>query len=171
MLRLKKIGIHLRILLVMKMADDGTFGFDDLEKAFKKAVNKYPEKSDALLMAGARLAQSKTKTDTPVGKTKKLRSSWRVKPPKSYGQSRVVRVQSQATHAHLVELGHQIVRGGKLRKGGRELNVVQRAVRGITVGGRVEGKFMLEKAMKGVTTSFDKDVDTMLDKLIGDLEL
>jgi len=153
------------------MADDSLFGFQELDKAFKKAVNKYPEKSDALLMAGARLAQSKTKTDTPVGKTKKLRASWRVKPPKTYRQSRVVRVQSQAPHAHLVELGHRIVRGGKLRQGGRELNVLQRAVRGITVGGRVEGKYMLEKAMKGVTTSFDKDVEKMMDKLLGDLEL
>jgi len=152
-------------------ADNSIFGFEDLDKAFKKAVNKYPEKSDAVLVAGARLAQSKTKTDTPVGKTKKLRASWRVKPPKTYRQSRVVRVQSQAPHAHLVELGHRIVHGGKLRQGGRELNVVQRAVRGITVGGRVEGKFMLEKAMKGVTTSFDKDVEKMMDKLLGDLEI
>jgi len=153
------------------MADNSLFGFDDLDKAFKKAVNKYPEKSDALLIAGARLAQSKTKADTPVGKTKKLRASWRVKPPKTYRQSRVVRVQSQAPHAHLVELGHLLVRGGKLRQGGRELNVVQRAVRGITVGGRVEGKFMLEKAMKAVTTSFNNDVEKMMDKLLGDLEL
>lgn len=153
------------------MAQDVTFGFDELDKAFKKAINKYPEKTDALLIAGARLAQSKTKADSPVGKTKKLRASWRVKPPKSYGKTRVVRVQSQAPHAHLVELGHNVVRGGKLRQGGRELNVVQRAVRGITVGGRVEGKFMLEKAMKGTTTSFDNDVVKMLDLLLKDLEV
>ena len=152
-------------------SNNSIFGFDELEKAFKKAVNKYSEKSDALLIAGARLAQSKTKTDTPVGRTRKLRASWRVKPPKTYGQSRVVRVQSQAPHAHLVELGHRIVRGGKIRQRGRELNVVQRAIRGITVGGDVEGKHMLENAMKQVTTSFDNDVEKMMDRLLGDLEL
>jgi len=153
------------------MADVSTFGFEDLVKAFKKALNKYPEKVDAVLMAGAKLAQTKTKAGTPVGKTKKLRSSWRVKKPKQYRFTKVVRIQSNAPHAHLVEQGHRIVHNGRIRQGGRELNVVQRAVRGIKVGGMVEGKRMLQKAMDNITSTFNKDVDKMMENLLGELEL
>ena len=153
------------------MSDDSVFGFDELESSFKKTVSKYPEKVDALLMAGARLAQSRTKADTPVGKTKKLRASWRIKPPKTFKQSRVVRIQSQAPHAHLVDLGHRIVRGVAIREKGRELSALKQAARGVKVKGMVEGKFMLEKAMKTLEASFDKDVDKMLNKLLEELEL
>lgn len=60
------------------------------------------------------------------------------------GKVRVVRVQSTAPHAHLIELGHKIVSGGRTRERGRKLNRVQRSARGIT-GGYVQGDFMLEK--------------------------
>jgi hypothetical protein len=105
------------------MADDGTFGFDELQQAFHKIEQKYPSKTDAMLMALGRVAASRTKSKTPVGKTKKLKGSWRLKKPKKYGTARVVRVQSAARHAHLVELGHEIVRGGK-RGGGIHAHIM-----------------------------------------------
>ena len=84
---------------------------------------------------------------------------------------RVVRVQSQAPHAHLVEQGHQIVRGGKTRVNGRTLNRVQRSVRGIQSGGRVEGKKMLEQSVREAESRFYQDAEKMLDILTKGVEI
>jgi hypothetical protein len=152
------------------MSNDGTFGFEELQKAFNRIEKKYPNKTDAMLMALGRVATSKTKAKTPVGKTKKLRGSWRLKKPKRYGKTRVVRTQSQAPHAHLVELGHEIVRGGKTRKRGRYLNTLERQVRGIQSKGRVEGKKMLETSFKEMESTFNKSVEKLLDDLTSEVE-
>ena len=132
---------------------------------------KYPEKADALLAAQGRLATNKTKARTPIGKTKKLKSSWRLKKPKLYGKTRVVRTQSEAPHGHLVEDGHEIVTGGKTRVNGRKLNVVQRGIRGIKSGGRVEGKKMLESTFKSMEASFNKSAEQLLADLTSEVEL
>ena len=124
------------------------FGFDELEKAMKQCEKNYPSQADAFLMAEGRAVNKRTKSLTPV-RTKKLRNSWRTKKVKLYkgGKVRVVRVQSTAPHAHLVELGHKIVSGGRTRERGRKLNRVQRSAIGIKSGGYVQGDFMLEKSM------------------------
>lgn len=148
------------------------FGFDELEKAFKKCEKKYPDQADALLMAQGQAVNKRTKSLTPV-RTKKLRNSWKLKKVKLYkgGKVRVVRIQSAAPHAHLIELGHEIVRGGKTRERGRKLNRVQRSARGITSGGRVEGKFMLEKSISEAQARFENSAEKMLDKLTSDIQM
>lgn len=153
------------------MRNDGTFGFDELQKSFNRIEKRYPDKTDAMLMAMGRVVTNKTKAKTPVGKTKKLKGSWRLKRPKRYGKTRVVRTQSQAPHAHLVELGHEIVRGGKTRKKGRYLNTIERNVRGIQSKGRVEGKKMLETSFKEMESSFYKSAEKLLDDLTNEVEL
>ena len=170
-MRLNVIHIHRRISKVSRMSNDGTFGFDELQKEFHKIEQKYPNKTDAMLMAMGRLAESKTKSKTPVGKTKKLKGSWRLKKPKKYGAARVVRVQSAARHAHLVELGHEIVRGGKTRKGSRYLNTLERRVRGIRSKGRVEGRKMLETSFNEMESTFEKSVEKLLDDLTSEVEI
>ena len=156
---------------MIRMSDDGTFGFDELQKAFNKMEQKYPDKTDAMLMALGRVATSKTKAMTPVGKTKKLKGSWKLKKPKKYGKSRVVRTQSQAPHAHLVELGHEIVRGGRTRKNGRSLNTLERKARGIQSKGRVEGKKLLETSFKEMEDSFFKSAEKLLDELTDEVQI
>ncbi len=153
------------------MADDGTFGFDELQKAFNRIEKKYPDKTDAMLMSLGRVAATKTKSKTPVGKTKKLKGSWRLKKPKKFGNARVVRVQSAIRHGHLVELGHEIVKGGSSRKNGRKLNTLQRAIKGVKIGGRVEGRKMLESTMREMESSFNNSASELLDKLIKDVDL
>ena len=148
------------------------FGFDELEKAFIRVQKKYPDKADAMLMALGQAANKRTKALTPV-RTKKLRKSWRLKKVKLYksGTVRVVRVQSTAPHAHLVEYGHEIVKGGKTRERGRTLNRVQRSARGITSHGRVEGKYMLEKAMTETRSAFNRDAEKLLDAICEEVEV
>ena len=159
------------------------FGFDELEKAFNRMEKKYTDKADAMLMALGQAANKKTKEDTPVYrgtpppnskiKPGQLKRSWRLKKVKLYkgGTVRVVRIQSSAGHAHLIEQGHEIVRGGKTRKRGRKLNRVQRSARGITSHGRVEGEYMLEKAMTEKRPAFNRNAEKLLDALCKEVEV
>jgi hypothetical protein len=70
-----------------------------------------------------------------------------------------------------VELGHEIVRGGKTRKRGRYLNTLERQVRGIQSKGRVEGKKMLETSFKEMEGAFNKSVEKLLDDLTSEVEI
>lgn len=148
------------------------FGFDELEKAFKRCEKNYPNQADAFLMAEGQAVNKKTKSLTPV-RTKKLRNSWRLKKVKQYksGKVRVVRIQSTAPHAHLVELGHEVVSGGRTRERGRTLNRVQRSARGIKSGGYVEGKHMLEKSISEARTKFESGAQKMLDRVTKDIQI
>lgn len=156
------------------------FGFDELQKEFSKMQKKYPSKAEAVLMARGRAVSKRVKELSPVYagnkqgvKPGQLKRSWTVKKPKDYkgGKVKVVRVQSTAPHAHLIEDRHKIVRGGRTRVKGRQLNVVQRNARGIKVLGTVEGKHMLQKAMKEAQARFSKDVETAVKELTEGLEL
>ena len=156
------------------------FGFDELEKAMKQCEKNYPSQADAFLMAEGRAVNKRTKSLTPV-RTKKLLNSWRTKKVKLYkdGKVRVVRVQSTAPHAHLVELGHKIVSGGRTRERGRKLNRVQRSARGIKSGGYVQGEKryrivpldMLEKSMSEAQAKFNSGAEKLLDKITKDIQM
>lgn len=149
------------------MNDKDVFGFDELAKSFKKLELKYPNAADAMLAAQGRAVTNRVKALSPIGKTKKLSKSWRMKAVKLYkgGKVRVVRIQSETPHAHLVEAGHEIVRGGPARRNGRKLNTLQRSMRGIKSGGRVEGKKMLEKSINEAKARFDRDAEKLLNEL------
>ena len=150
------------------MVSKDVFGFDELEKSFKRLEKRYPNQADALLMAQGQAVNKRTKQLTPV-KTRKLRNSWRLKKVKLYkgGKVRVVRVQSSAPHAHLIEYGHDIYTTGG-RKTGKvaRYNAVQRSVRGIKKRDRTQGTHMLEKGMNEARSRFPNDAQKMLDKLI-----
>ena len=156
----------------MPRATKDVFGFDELEKSFSKLKNKYPNDADALLMTQGRAVQRNVKSTTPR-KSGKLRRSWSLKKVKLYkgGNVRVVRIQSTAPHAHLVEYGHKIYRGGKTRKNGRTMNSVQLRIRGVKNLGSVEGKKMLEKAMDQARARFPREAEKLLDKLIKECDL
>ena len=147
------------------------FGFDELKKAFERCEKRYPNQADALLMAQGQAVNKKTKSLTPV-KTKRLRNSWRLKKVKLYkgGKVRVVRIQSTAPHAHLIELGHEVVHGGRTRERGRKLNRVQRSSRGISSGGRTRAFKMLESSVSEAASRFESDCKKMLDNLTSDVK-
>ena len=71
--------------------NDGTFGFEDLQKAFNRIEQKYENKTDAMLMAMANVTRQRVRAKTPTGKTKKLKGSWRTKKPKIFGKPYVCR--------------------------------------------------------------------------------
>ena len=155
------------------MADrDGTFGIEDLKKAFTRMEGKYKSKGDAFLMSMAKVAATRTKSKTPVGKTKKLKGTWRTKKPKTFGKARVARMQSGNRYAHLVERGHEVVHGGSSRaSNGRKLNALGRRVRGVSVGGRTKGAHMISEAMNDIESTFGKSAEKLLDELTREVQL
>ena len=148
------------------------FGFDELEKAFKRIEQRYPNQADAMLMAQGQAVNKRTKALSPV-RTKKLRNSWRLKKVKVYrgGKVREVRLQTGAPHTHLIELGHEIIRGGRTRERGRSRNRVQRSARGIKSGGRVQGVYMLQKSMTEAGILCEQDAKKLLDRLTKEVQV
>lgn len=152
--------------------NDGTFGFEDLQKAFNRIEQKYENKTDAMLMAMANVARQRVRAKTPTGKTKKLKGSWRTKKPKTFGKARVARVQTENRYGHVVEDGHKVVTGGStVRRNGRKLNVLERGIRGISVGGKTKGEKMVEDTVKELNATFEKNAKKLLDDLTSEVEL
>lgn len=162
------------------------FGVEELEKAFEKMGKKYEDKVDALLMAQGRTATNRVKSKTPVGKTKKLKGSWRLKSVKRYGPNgtiRVVRTQTQAPHGHLVEDGHEIVSRTRSRSNGRytrevvrlgktsKLTTSGKKVYGVKSSGRVEGKEMLKSTMRELQGGFFSAAEKILNEITKEAEL
>ena len=152
--------------------NDGTFGFEDLQKAFSRIEQKYENKTDAMLMAMANVTRQRVRSKTPTGKTKKLKGSWRTKKPKTFGKARVARVQTENRYGHVVEDGHRVVTGGStVGRNGRKLNVLQRGIRGISVGGKTKGEKMIEDTVKELNATFEKNAKKLLDELTSEVEL
>ena len=152
--------------------NDGTFGFEDLQKAFSRIEQKYENKTDAMLMAMANVARQRVRAKTPTGKTKKLKGSWRTKKPKTFGKARVARVQTENRYGHVVEEGHRVVTGGStVGRNGRKLNVLQRGIRGVSVGGKTKGEKMIEDTVKELNATFEKNAKKLLDDLTSEVEL
>lgn len=152
--------------------NDGTFGFEDLKKAFNRIEQKYENKTDAMLMAMANVTRQRVRSKTPTGKTKKLKGSWRTKKPKTFGKARVARVQTENRYGHVVEDGHKVVTGGStVRRNGRKLNVLERGIRGVSVGGKTKGEKMIEDTVKELNATFEKNAKKLLDDLTSEVEL
>ena len=152
--------------------NDGTFGFEDLQKAFNRIEQKYENKTDAMLAAMANVTRQRVRAKTPTGKTKKLKGSWRTKKPKTFGKARVARVQTENRYGHVVEEGHRVVTGGSTVGGnGRKLNVLQRGIRGVSVGGKTKGEKMIEDTVKELNATFEKNAKKLLDDLTSEVEL
>lgn len=152
--------------------NDGTFGFENLQKTFNRIEQKYENKTDAMLMAMANVTRQRVRSKTPTGKTKKLKGSWRTKKPKTFGKARVARVQTENRYGHVVEEGHRVVTGGStVGRNGRKLNVLQRGLRGISVGGKTKGEKMIEDTVKEINATFEKNAKKLFDDLTSEVEL
>lgn len=148
------------------------FGFESLQKAFKKCQDKYPDEADALLMAMGQAVNKETKRNT-TKKTGNLRKSWRLKKVKLYknGTVRVVRVQSTAPHAHLYEYGHEIKPRGKSKK--NRINKSNFRYEKGKVGsiGYVEGRGPLTHTLLESRNRFGRKVQSLLNNVTDDLQL
>ncbi len=113
---------------------------EDTSKEIKKFLNKHGNKGRNITLKIAK-AKVKKKTGTYHQRIKKG------KVYKNEDNAWTVRVYSNAPHAHLIEDGHNVVRGGK-------------------VIGKVKGKKVLSKFEKDYAKKFHKDCENLVDELL-----
>lgn len=169
------------------------FGFDELQKAFDKMESKFESKATAMLAAETRQVKKAVKQQTPVsnkkhkgGKDKPLKQTWKEKKPKEYqnGKYIVGMVYSDANHAHLYELGHEMVTRQRTRsldgryrteksKMGKLANkslFEKRKFKAKKVG-FVPGNYVLAGNLKQAESRWGRSVEKLMDKITKDVQI
>ena len=81
-------------------------------------------------------------------------------------------MQTENRYGHVVEEGHKVVTGGStVGRNGRKLNVLQRGIRGVSVGGKTKAEKMIESTVKELNSAFGKNAEKLLDDLTREVEL
>ncbi len=134
-------------LFVTNITND-LFKTDDIEtsKEIKKFLNKQGNKGKKISLKVAK-AKVKKKTGTYHKRIKKG------KVYKDDNGTWGVRIYSNAPHAHLIEDGYDLVKGGKKGKGGKVI-------------GRVKGKKVFSKFEKDYAKHFHKECENLVDELL-----
>ena len=134
-------------LFVTNITND-LFKTDDIEtsKEIKKFLNKQGNKGKKISLKVAK-AKVKKKTGTYHKRIKKG------KVYKDDNGNWGVRIYSNAPHAHLIEDGYDLVKGGKKGKGGKVI-------------GKVKGKKVFSKFEKDYAKNFHKECENLVDELL-----
>lgn len=134
-------------LFVTNLTND-LFKTDDEEtsKEIRKFLNKQGNKGKKITL---KIARSKVKKVTG----NYYKSIKKGKVYKDYNGTWGTRIYSNASHSHLLEDGHDIVKGGKKGKGGKII-------------GKVKGRKVLTKFEKDYARKFHKDCENFMDDLL-----
>lgn len=150
------------------MAIENGFDVDHLDeftlKLLKLAKKTMPKECNKFMKVEASKLNSKTKKKAKKEVKKNtgnyLKGFKRGKKVYDYEDVKYnIRVYNSSPHAHLIEYGHEVVKGGKHsnkgNKGGKKV-------------GFVKGKYILDKSSREFENEFGKDtlefVDNLLDK-------
>lgn len=174
----------------MGKVDADVFGFDELQKAMKRCRKQFDVDAEKLLHVMSLRLKKATQEKTPVheGKYRRkkertpgsLKKSWSTQQIKEFetktGTAKVARVRSMDPVAHLVEYGHEQVRGGRIYKnnekgkGKRKLNKLERKGARITTYKDVPGRHMLEESAMAARKSFEDNAEKLLDEITKEMQ-
>lgn len=138
-------------------------GLEELERDLTEAIKKYPVTMRAELKNIANDFKKSVKARTPDGKNHKgdaatkLRKNFHLKMQDDGVASRAI-VYNDAPHAHLVEDGHRLVKGGKLGNGGRVI-------------GFVPGQHMMKKTKDEYEEIVPERFEKILDDILKERDL
>lgn len=142
----------------------------DLDKAFEKMIEKFPEKRRELVENAGKKMHKKVlrniDTDTKED-TGRLRDACYLAIGSEGGYAAVRNNHRKAPHAHLVEFGHKLVKGAKTKEGkyGQTVKVKGSG----RVIGWVNGKHMYRNALTEMEGELIQDAEKMIDSLVGEL--
>lgn len=130
-------------------------GLEELAEDLQRLTSKYPDKAGDLLRVEARTLRQKVarrmqREKKSRKKTKKPLEnvgSYKVSPVQGLGHAQYVEISAKAPHFHLVEHGHDLVRGGQ------------------TVG-HVQGTHYFENTVREQEAQMPLVVGRMVDKLL-----
>lgn len=172
----------------MARAKADIFGFDELQKAMKRSKKQFDSDAEKLLHVMSLRLKKATKEKTPVhegkygqGKNRApgtLKKSWGSQKIKEFetktGTAKVARVRSRDPVAHLVEYGHEQVRGGGIykhgKKGKKKLNRFERFRSGIKTYKDVPGRHMLEESAMAARKSFENNAEKLLNEITKEMQ-
>jgi len=148
------------------MAVDVGFDVSELDeyslKLLKLAEKTMPKECNKFMKVEASKLNSKAKKKARQAVKKKtgnyMKGFKKGKKVYEYGDTRYnIRVYNSSPHAHLIEYGHEIVRGGKHsnkgNKGGKKI-------------GFAKGKYILDKSSREFEDQFAKDTYDLVDDLL-----
>lgn len=140
------------------------FGFEELEKTFNKMNEKYETKVQAIVATQTRQAKKRAKQLTPKKKKIKrtkpqeeihIRDRWGEKKPKEYqdGKYTVGMIYNTASHAHLYELGHNVISW----RVDKSVKTKEHPIR--------------EQVMKDAEAAFEKEVEKLLNNITSEVQM
>jgi len=140
------------------MADDFSLtfeGIEDLQTRFEEVRATYPYKEEEILLKLGRTLRSSSKDKTSTGKNNKhIRNQYKLSKVNYDKDGSNITMTNTSPLFHLLEKGHKIVRGGRLKKNG-------------VVIGFVPGKHMVETAMIELEHVLPLMVGNWLDEVLG----
>lgn len=149
------------------MADDFELSFEglsDFHVKLEEVRARYPYKEEEILLKLGASLKAGAIEKTPIGKRKKhLRSQYKLSKVNYMRDGTSITLTNTSPLFHLVEKGHNIVIGGRLRKGKTKF-------KSGTVVGFVPGVHMVERAMIELEQTLPATVDAWLDSVLGGLK-
>lgn len=169
------------------MASVDIEGFDNVINSLKRlaGANKKAERIVEKITNAAikKAVQLSPRIEEPnrnrKAKPGQLKKSWEAQDPKFYSGTgaevgRAWSPGSRAPHAHLIDLGHNIVTTGgssfgntKTGKTGK-MSKTQRAAKEVKTHGRVDGQHIVEQAKESVASRFMSEADALFDEIMED---
>lgn len=143
----------------------------DLDKAFEAMLNNFPDARRELVEnAGEKMQRKVLQNISTTTKevTGHLLEGVTLAVGSGGGYAAVRNDAKIAPHAHLVEEGHNLVRGGPLKVPKKELQSANPRSTGDIVGW-VPGKHMYRNAMNDLEDELIGDAEEMVEKLVGDM--
>lgn len=143
----------------------------DLDKAFEAMLKKFPDaRREVVENAGEKMQRKVLQNISATTKevTGRLIEGVTLAVGSGGGYAAVRNDAKIAPHAHLVENGHKLVRGGPIKVPKKELQSTNPRSTGAVVGW-VPGKHMYRNAMNDLEDELIGDAEEMVEKLVGDL--
>lgn len=143
----------------------------DLDKAFEAMLNNFPDARRELVEnAGEKMQRKVLQNISTTTKevTGHLLEGVTLAVGSGGGYAAVRNDAKIAPHAHLVEEGHNLVRGGPLKVPKKELQSANPRSTGDIVRW-VPGKHMYRNAMNDLEDELIGDAEEMVEKLVGDM--
>ena len=143
----------------------------DLDQAFEAMLKKFPDaRREVVENAGEKMQRKVLQNIFTTTKevTGKLLEGVTLAVGSGGGYAAVRNDAKIAPHAHLVEFGHRIVKGGPLNVPKKELEGSSPRNQGKVIG-LVEGKHMYRNALNELEEELIQDAEDKIEKVLGDV--
>lgn len=145
-------------------------GLEKLDEAFEQMLQKFPEKRrDLVEKAGERMYQKVQRNiaESTTEHTGRLKKGCYMEIGSKGGYAAVRNRHATAPHAHLIEFGHRIMRGAKIKEG-KHGQTVKIKGSGKMIGWAA-GKHMYRNALNELEGELVQEAEKMIAETVGEI--